>query len=82
MTQSQDGVQSQLSPELHLCTHLRICSTNSRNAGALKFAFSRRSLVIKEVTSLIINAVKPCFLYKTIGDCDGAPEGVTVRVGL
>jgi hypothetical protein len=25
---------------------------------------------------------KSCFLYKTKGDCDGAPEGVTVRVGL
>jgi hypothetical protein len=25
--------------------------------------------------------VKPCFLYKTTGDCDGAPEVVTVRAG-
>jgi hypothetical protein len=29
-----------------------------------------------------MRAVKSCFLYKTIGDCDGAPEGGTVRVGL
>jgi hypothetical protein len=26
-----------------------------------------------------MHAVKSCFLYKTIGDCEGAPERETVR---
>jgi hypothetical protein len=29
-----------------------------------------------------MDTVKSCFLQKTIGDCDGEPEGVAVFVGL
>jgi hypothetical protein len=58
MTQGQDGARLQWSSELHPCTRLHVC----RITGALLFAFSRRSLVLKEETSLIYTCREVLFL--------------------
>jgi hypothetical protein len=64
MTKRQDGVKSQLSSEMHPCTRLYVCRMNRRTAGALQFTFSRRTLVLKEITSLIYTRREVLFLIQ------------------